>query len=75
MLINISDAQVVQPLLQRKSLSPEHLYLYSGKHYNPGTRVAGESLVALETELTQSTLLYLQAPKHWLMKNQRLLCW
>ena len=61
MLINISDAQVVQPLLQRKSLSPEHLYLYSGKRFTPGSRVAGESLVALETELTQSTLLYLQA--------------
>ncbi len=51
MLINISDAQVVQPLLQRKSLSPEHLYLYSGKHYNPGTRVAGESLGGAGTEL------------------------
>lgn len=61
MLINISDAQVVQPLLQRKSLSPEQLYLYSGKQLGPSVRVAGESLVALETELTQSTLLYLQA--------------
>ena len=61
MLINISDAQVIQPLLQRKSLSPEHLYLYSGMRYNPKARVSGESLVALETELTQSSLLYLQA--------------
>jgi HD-GYP domain-containing protein (c-di-GMP phosphodiesterase class II) len=61
MLINISDSKIVQPLLQRKSLSPDQLYLYSGKHYTPNTRTAGESLVALETELTQSTLLYLQA--------------
>lgn len=61
MLINISDVQVVQPLLQRKSLSPEHLYLSSGKRYNPSTSVAGDKLVALETELAQSTLLYLQA--------------
>ncbi|MEW6204775.1 MAG: HD domain-containing phosphohydrolase [Pseudomonadota bacterium] len=61
MLINISDVQVVQPLLQRKSLSPEHLYLSSGKQFSPGNHAAGESLVALETELSQSTLLYLQA--------------
>jgi HD-GYP domain-containing protein (c-di-GMP phosphodiesterase class II) len=61
MLINISDTQVIQPLLQRKSLSPEHLYSYSGMRYNPKARVAGESLVALETELAQSSLLYLQA--------------
>lgn len=61
MLINISDVQVVQPLLQSKALSPEQLYLYSGKQYNPSNRVAGQSLVALETELAQSTLLYLQA--------------
>ena len=61
MLINISDSQVIQPLLQRKSLSPEHLYLYSGMRYNPKARVAGESLVALETELTKSSLLFLQA--------------
>ena len=89
MLINISDAQVVQPLLQRKSLSPEHLYLYSGKRFTPGSRVAGESLVALETELTQSTVLYLQAqdlclrnwsvvtrccPKHWWTKSLKPLC-
>ena len=61
MLINISDAQVVQPLLQRKSLSSEHLYLHSGNRYNPSKALAGERLIALETELTQSTLLYLQA--------------
>jgi hypothetical protein len=61
MLINISDVQLVQPLLLRKSLAPDHLYLYSGKSYNPTARLAGEGLVALETELPQACLLYLQA--------------
>lgn len=61
MLISIPDTQVLIPLLERKSISPEQLYLATGKRLAPGARLPSEPLFALETELSQSTLLYLQA--------------
>ena len=61
MLINISDSQFIAPLLQRKSLSPEQLYLSSGQRFNAQSRTGQGPLIALETELNYSTLLYLQA--------------
>jgi HD-GYP domain-containing protein (c-di-GMP phosphodiesterase class II) len=61
MLINISDSQFVLPLLQRKSLTPEQLYLSGGNRYGSGPKSGHESLIALESELNYSLLLYLQA--------------
>lgn len=61
MLINISDSEIVLPLLQRKSLLPEQLYLYTGQQYQAGVRLGDQGLVALESELSRATLLYLQA--------------
>lgn len=62
MLINISDSQFVLPLLQRKSLSAEQLYLSGGQRYGVSVNRTGpESLIALESELNYSMLLYLQA--------------
>ena len=61
MLINISDIQTIEPLLQRKSLLPSQLYLGSGMQYQPETAPPRVGLLTLETELSQSTLLYLRA--------------
>lgn len=59
MLINISDPKSVAPLLQRKSVLPEQLYMLSGKRLAQSNRVLTESLVALESELSKASLLYL----------------
>ncbi|HEX4878684.1 MAG TPA: HD domain-containing phosphohydrolase [Limnobacter sp.] len=61
MLINISNGSAIQSLIHRKSLSPEHVYLRSGRQLQPGQHLGQEGLIALEGELNQSTLLYLQA--------------
>lgn len=61
MLINISDSKSIAPLLQRKSLSAEQLYLSTGQRFNAQSRAGQGPLFVLETELNYATLLYLQA--------------
>ncbi|HEX4917887.1 MAG TPA: HD domain-containing phosphohydrolase [Limnobacter sp.] len=61
MLIHIPNGVSIQPLMQRKSLPPEHLYLCSGRQVQAGQYLGNEGLIALEGELNQSILLYLQA--------------
>ncbi|WP_370261750.1 HD-GYP domain-containing protein [Limnobacter sp.] len=61
MLINISNGASIAPLIHRKSILPEQLYFSSGKQLRPGQRLGADGLIALELELSQSTLLYLQA--------------
>ncbi|HEX4842699.1 MAG TPA: HD domain-containing phosphohydrolase [Limnobacter sp.] len=61
MLIHIPTGTSIQPLIQRKSLLPEQLYLSSGKQVQSAQYLGNESLIALEGELNRSILLYLQA--------------
>ena len=61
MLINIPDVSAVEPLLQRRSLLPSQLYLGSGMRYEPKVMLPHAGLLTLETELSQSALLYLRA--------------
>ncbi|MFN4328707.1 MAG: HD-GYP domain-containing protein [Limnobacter sp.] len=61
MLINLPDPEVVKPLLQRKSLTPDQIYLSNGQRFGSSKRLGNEPLVVLETELGRSTVLFLQA--------------
>jgi HD-GYP domain-containing protein (c-di-GMP phosphodiesterase class II) len=61
MLINIADSQLVAQLLQKQALRPEQLYLRSGKRYQSNHRLGNEGVVALESELNKTSILYLSA--------------
>lgn len=61
MLINIVDSQLISQLLQRQALRPEQLYLRSGKRYQSSTRLNNDGVLALESELNKTSLLYLSA--------------
>ena len=49
MLINLPDPEVVKPLLQRKSLTPDQIYLSNGQRFGSSKRLGNEPLVVLET--------------------------